>query len=105
MVVPTKDPVNDYAHEVARQIHEAGFHVDVDDCGNTMQKKVRNAQLAQYNYILVVGDKEREAKTVNIRLRNNEVKGEKSVTDLIAELKEQDETYAPAIDAVEAAKA
>ena len=105
MVVPTKDPVNDYAHEVARQIHEAGFHVDVDDCGNTMQKKVRNAQLAQYNYILVVGDKEREAKTVNIQLRNNEVKGEKSVTDLIAELKEQDETYAPAIDAVEAAKA
>ncbi|KAJ6892961.1 threonine--tRNA ligase [Populus alba x Populus x berolinensis] len=43
------------------QIHEAGYFVDADTTDRKIQKKVREAQLAQYNYILVVG--EEEAKT------------------------------------------
>lgn len=52
-----------------------------------MQKKIREAQLAQYNYILVVGEKEAEQKTVNVRTRDNVIHGEKSVNDIIAEFK------------------
>lgn len=38
--------------KVVRQFHEAGFMVDVnDDPGATLSKKIRSAQLAQYNYI------------------------------------------------------
>lgn len=37
--------------------------------------QVREAQLAQYNYILVVGEAEREARTVNVRTRDNIVHG------------------------------
>lgn len=37
----------------------AKLHVDVDGSDRTMQKKVREAQLAQYNYILVVGEQEK----------------------------------------------
>ena len=45
MIVPIKDQVNDYAFEVRDQIHAAGFFVDVDSSGKTMQKKVREAQM------------------------------------------------------------
>jgi len=84
MVVPVGPHVNSYAMEVKSSLHEAGFCADCDtDDGNTMNKKVRNAQLAQYNYILVVGEKEKENRTVNVRTRDNKVHGELSIDDLL----------------------
>ena len=49
--------------------------VDVDGTDRKMQKKVREAQLEQYNYILVVGKEEEDAQTVNVRTRDNVVHG------------------------------
>ena len=46
------------------------------DAGDTMNKKIRNAQLSQHNFILVVGEKEQSKGTVNIRTRENVVLGE-----------------------------
>lgn len=37
--------------------------------------QVREAQLAQYNYILVVGEAEKTNRTVNVRTRDNVVHG------------------------------
>jgi threonyl-tRNA synthetase len=47
--------------------------VQVDETNRKMQKKVREAQLEQWNYILVVGDGEKTNGTVNIRTRDNVV--------------------------------
>ena len=53
MVVPVGPPFNAYAQEVRDRLRSSGFCADVDvDDGNTMNKKVRNAQLAQYNFIM-----------------------------------------------------
>jgi len=88
MVVPVGPHVNSYAMEVKSSLHEAGFCADCDtDDGNTMNKKVRNAQIAQYNYILVVGEKEKENRTVNVRTRDNKVHGELSIDDLLAKFR------------------
>ena len=52
MVVPVGPPLNQYAQEVRDNLKSNGYCADVDtDDGNTMNKKVRNAQLAQYNFI------------------------------------------------------
>ena len=51
--------------------------------------QVREAQLAQYNFILVVGSSEEEADSVNVRTRDNEVHGSKTVSDFVAELKDR----------------
>ncbi|KOB73912.1 Uncharacterized protein OBRU01_07380, partial [Operophtera brumata] len=56
------------------------------DAGDTLNKKVRNAQLAQFNYILVVGDREKNSGTVNVRTRDNKVHGEMSIAGLIEHL-------------------
>ncbi|VVC36880.1 TGS,Threonyl/alanyl tRNA synthetase, SAD,Beta-grasp domain,Threonine-tRNA ligase catalytic core [Cinara cedri] len=75
---------DEYAEKVKKQIYEAGFMCDVDiDHGDTLNKKIRNAQLAQYNFILVVGEMEKNANTVNIRSRNNNVHGEVSIEETI----------------------
>ena len=53
MVVPVGPPLNQYAQEVRDKLKSNGYCADVDtDDGNTMNKKVRNAQIAQYNFIL-----------------------------------------------------
>ncbi|CAI4214615.1 unnamed protein product [Parascedosporium putredinis] len=45
--------------------------VDVDTSGNTLQKKIRSAQLAQYNFIFVVGDEEMRGRQINVRFRDD----------------------------------
>ena len=70
-------------------------HVLRDTTARTLNKMVREAQLAQYNYILVVGAQEAENGTVNVRTRDNAVHGTKSVDDLIAEFKRLDAEKSP----------
>ena len=53
MVVPISEASLEYAQQVRLQLRKAKLHVDVDATDRKMQKKVREAQLAQYNYILV----------------------------------------------------
>jgi len=48
-----------------------------------MNKKIRNAQLSQHNFILVVGEKEQSNGTVNIRTRDNKVHGEHTIAKVI----------------------
>lgn len=87
MVVPVGPQFDEYAQGVSQQLHAAGFMAEADtDDGDTMNKKIRNAQLAQFNFILVVGEKERSSNTVNVRTRDNKVHGEVSVTELITKL-------------------
>lgn len=89
MVVPVGPTCDEYAQKVRQQFHDARFMVDIDlDPGCTLNKKIRNAQLAQYNFILVVGEKEKASGTVNIRTRDNKVHGERTVSDTAARLQE-----------------
>lgn len=60
--------------------------VDLDD-SCTLNKKIRNAQLAQYNFILVVGEKEKINNAVNVRTRDNKIHGEISIASVIEKLK------------------
>lgn len=74
--------------KVRNQLFQAGFEVDSElDPGLTLNKKVRNAQLAQYNFILVAGDKEGANNTVNVRTRDNKVHGEISIDGIIEKFK------------------
>jgi threonyl-tRNA synthetase len=72
-----------YAEELKAQFKKAGFQCDIDASHESVSKKVRAAQLAQVNYILTLGDKEVENKTINVRTRNNVVHGEMCVEPFI----------------------
>lgn len=88
IIVPIRSAIDDYALELKELLHNEGFHVDVElDQSLTINKKVRNAQLAQFNFILVVGDVEKQNRTVNVRTRDNKQHGEVSIDVLIEKLK------------------
>ena len=93
MVIPIHKDWNDYCQGVRDKLHAEGFYADVDLSKATFQKKVRSAQIEQYNFQLVVGAEEVKNGTVNIRTRDNKVEGEKKVDDLIAYLKELQAEY------------
>ncbi|KAJ6219892.1 hypothetical protein RDWZM_005704 [Blomia tropicalis] len=89
IVLPIGPSGNEYAEQVRKELHDAGFQTESElDPGLTINKKVRNAQLAQFNFILVVGEKEMANHTVNVRTRDNKIRGEISVTDLIEKFKQ-----------------
>lgn len=89
MIVPVGPTCEKYSEQVCHEFFEAGFMADVDvDHSCTLNKKIRNAQLAQYNFILVVGEKEKANNAVNVRTRDNKVHGEILVTSAIEKLKQ-----------------
>jgi len=88
-ILTIADRHNEYAKELEKEFRSQGFRVELSLDAETMNKKIRNAQVSKINYILVVGDKEQENKTINIRTRDNQVLGEKKVTDFIKELQEE----------------
>jgi len=84
IVIPVATPFDDYAKKVSKMIYDAGFLCEVDtDPGDTMNKKIRNAQLAQFNFIFVVGEREKSSETVNVRTRDNKVHGERTIDQVI----------------------
>ena len=74
----------EYAHQVRDTLWAHNFQVEVEETGRTLNKMIREAQLAQFNYILVVGNKEAESNSVNIRSRSNEMIGTKTLDECIA---------------------
>ncbi|KAL7712739.1 putative threonine--tRNA ligase [Entamoeba marina] len=86
MVVPITNKFNDYAHEVLKKLKENNFYADIDESDRKLPKKVREAQISQYNYILVVGEEEEKAQCVNVRTRDNKVHGKIQVDEFIKEI-------------------
>ena len=59
MICSITNKVVDYVQSVATRLKLEGYQVSVDVAETTLNKKVRNAQLEQYNYIAVVGEEEK----------------------------------------------
>lgn len=86
MLIPVHKDYVPYCQEIHKMLHDLKIFVDISDGRETFQKKVRNAQLAQYNYQLVVGEKEKENRSVNVRTRDNKIEGEIKLEDLVTKL-------------------
>ena len=67
-VVPVVPQYNDYALEVERALTHAGFQADADTgTGDLLKKKIRNAEVQGYAFILTVGAREEERREVEVR--------------------------------------
>lgn len=86
IVIPVNESVEEYTKTVNKELQLKDIRSIVDLSDDSLNKKIRNAQLKKINYILVVGNKEESNKTVNVRTRDNEVHGEKKLNVLIDEL-------------------
>jgi threonyl-tRNA synthetase len=88
-VIPIADRHADYAHDVGTRLKRAGFRIEIDDRSERMNAKIRHAQLQKIPYMLVVGDREREADAVAVRTRAGEDLGSMPVFQFIARLQDE----------------
>ena len=88
MLIPIADRHLDYAYAVAKKLKAAGIRVSVDDRGERMNAKIRDAQKQKIPYMLVVGDKEAEENQVALRLRSGENPGAMDLESFIYKAKE-----------------
>ncbi|KAJ1835819.1 hypothetical protein LPJ63_000813 [Coemansia sp. RSA 2711] len=107
IVIPTTTAASaqriaDYAHQVRdllandkdpASVDSHRFFVDIDVSGNTLNRAVREAQLAQYSFILIVGEKELSNGTVDVRQRQGGRIGAKSIAEVKAMFQELIEAY------------
>ncbi|KIK95681.1 hypothetical protein PAXRUDRAFT_140136 [Paxillus rubicundulus Ve08.2h10] len=71
LVIPVAVPYKDYAQEIANNLSALGLFADVDNGADTLPKKIRNGEIAQYNFLLVVGQEELDSRSVNVRNRDD----------------------------------
>lgn len=93
IVIAVHADQREYAQKVKNALWDAGYEVDLDVSDNTLSKKIREAQMAQYNFILVIGKREMETETINVRTRDNQVHGERSIRALIQEFDQLQATH------------
>ncbi|TNN02724.1 hypothetical protein fugu_010211 [Takifugu bimaculatus] len=87
MVIPVGGDSEPYGKQVVQQFRHAGFMVDMNsDQSATLNKKIRSAQLSQYNYIFVVGEKESKSGTVNVRSRGGKQLGQRPSEEVLTSL-------------------
>jgi threonyl-tRNA synthetase len=67
IVLPIADRHNEYAESVLRRLRDAGLWAELDDRTESIGRKIRDAELRKIPYMLVVGDRERDADEVALR--------------------------------------
>ena len=83
VLIPIADRHYDYAHQVADKLGEVGLRVEVDERGERMNAKIRDAQNQKIPYMLVIGDREVEAESVSVRLRSEENLGAMKISEFL----------------------
>ena len=86
VVVNITDKQGDYAEDVVSMLKAQGFRVATDLRNEKVGFKIREAELSKMPYVLVVGEKEREAGTVAVRGRHSADLGVMSIADFGAHL-------------------
>lgn len=78
-----------YAKKIQKILEIESFIVDIDDSGESVSKKVRNAQLQQINYMIMIGDAEETAGSISLRSRDNRVHGQLQLDTFIKTVLEE----------------
>lgn len=92
-VLPISEKVMDYASEVADSLKKAGIRAEIDLDAESLGKKIRNAEAMKTPYMIIVGEKEVENKTVSLRARGQKDLGimglEETVTRINSEISQK----------------
>ncbi len=84
-IVTVTDAISSYANDVYKKLKDNWIRVELDDRAETINKKVREAQLDKVYYILAVGEKEAKTGTLAVRTLDGKVKFDVKVDDFIKE--------------------
>ncbi len=83
-ILPITDRALEYAEEIRKELAAKKYRVSVDDSQNTLRYKIRGAQMEKVPYMIILGDKDMENKTVSVRHRSGEDLGAISLAEFEA---------------------
>lgn len=84
VVLPISDKHLDYAQKVHHELRDNRLRVELDGSQETLSKRIRNWEMQKVPYLVVVGDKEEELKSVAVRKRREGDKGAMKIGEFIA---------------------
>ena len=80
-ILPISEKTIEYSEEVLKKLVDKGIRVELNRDADSLGKKIRNAEANKVPYMLIIGEKEAEAKQVSVRQRGQKDLGQMSVTD------------------------
>ena len=81
VIITVSDKFEPYARRIQNRLLCDGFYSDVDSSNFTLSKRIRNAKLAQYNLIVVIGENETTKGSVTIRMRDDNDRQQEMLVD------------------------
>jgi threonyl-tRNA synthetase len=97
IVLPIADRHREYADAVETELRDVGVRVAVDDRSESIGRKIRDAELQKIPYMLVVGDRERDAGEAALRAHPGGDRGPIKVDEFAARVREEIRTRAPRV--------
>ncbi|PIP67895.1 MAG: threonine--tRNA ligase [Candidatus Omnitrophica bacterium CG22_combo_CG10-13_8_21_14_all_43_16] len=88
-IIPITDRSHDYADNIFRQLQNEDIRVEVDKRNEKLQYKIRESEMNKIPYMLIIGDKEKEAGTVSVRARKEGDIGAVKIEEFIARVKKE----------------
>lgn len=88
-VMSISEKFNDYAREVQASLHESGLRAESNLKADKIGAKIRDATLQKIPYMLIIGDKEQQARLVAVRTRTGGDQGQSPVADFISRCKSE----------------
>ena len=88
-LLPIADRHNEYAKNIATDLEKQGIRVEVNYKKDKIGAKIRNAQIQKVPYMLIMGDKDQQNKTVSVRHRSQGDLGPKSLPDFVSSLRQE----------------
>ncbi|MEM5782755.1 MAG: threonine--tRNA ligase [Candidatus Aenigmatarchaeota archaeon] len=92
-ICPVNDSFIELAEKIGEDIEKENIRVDIDDRSESIQKKIRDAEVELIPYIIVIGEKEKKTGKLAIRKRETEKIENMEVSELIKEIKEKTKNY------------
>ena len=87
IVIPIKDSLQEYAQKVKRALEEIGARAEIDNRNETLDKKIRSAEVNKIPYCLVVGAREEKQGAVSVRRRGKGDLGAILLDDFVRQIK------------------
>ncbi|MDP3093411.1 MAG: threonine--tRNA ligase [bacterium] len=88
-VIPVADRHLDYARKIVQVMRDANIRVELKDEQETVSKKIRSGELQKIPYLLVVGDREIQAKNISFRQRQKGDLGTMKLNDFVAKIRKE----------------
>jgi threonyl-tRNA synthetase len=79
----------DYAQKVRDALLEKNIRVSIDGSNETLNKRIRNAEVEKIPYCLVVGEREAKQGAVAVRIKGQGDKGSMSLAEFIEDISRQ----------------